>query len=365
MSNEVMKSDAFQKKVKTMLGLTYLTRAKLDGFNGNHYILKDIYVNSTKNTSQIHYLGWDDPQKIPFYPDTDSYRGATSGSKYNKELLVPNERMIEYDFAEAYTNIMRNYKLPSNVYLENVRFDKEKLLERLVSYDKPQPYKELSTFVFVKVAIEAIAKESTYTAFGSHFQPYKELSTFVFVKVAIEAIAKESTYTAFGSHFQQYRKNLSRTLTVTEIELKLIMDFYDVKALEILETYTFRTRKGLLEDYFEKIDRLKEDEETKFFYKMLRNKIYGTIGKRELSTHEAKIFKFPMYNRAFSSMVAGVFRDRIARYEQKYVNSEYGLVLIKTDGLYFKKEVPEFEALNKKGIVKKKVHVITDHDVKN
>ncbi|EAL7691336.1 hypothetical protein DVE55_09380, partial [Campylobacter jejuni] len=151
-------------------------------------------------------------------------------------------------------------------------------------------------------------------------------------KVAIEAIAKESTYTAFGSHFQQYRKNLSRTLTVTEIELKLIMDFYDVKALEILETYTFRTRKGLLEDYFEKIDRLKEDEETKFFYKMLRNKIYGTIGKRELSTHEAKIFKFPMYNRAFSSMVAGVFRDRIARYEQKYVNSEYGLVLIKTDG---------------------------------
>lgn len=333
MSNEVMKSDAFQTKVKTMLGLTYLTRAKLDGFNGNHYILKDIYVNSTKNTSQIHYLGWDDPQKIPFYPDTDSYRGATSGSKYNKELLVPNERMIEYDFAEAYTNIMRNYKLPSNVYLENVRFDKEKLLERLASYDKPQPHKELSTFVFVKVAIEAIAKESTYTA--------------------------------FGSHFQQYRKNLSRTLTVTEIELKLIMDFYDVKALEILETYTFRTRKGLLEDYFEKIDRLKEDEETKFFYKMLRNKIYGTIGKRELSTHEAKIFKFPMYNRAFSSMVAGVFRDRIARYEQKYVDSEYGLVLIKTDGLYFKKEVPEFEALNKKGIVKKKVHVITDHDVKN
>jgi len=65
-----------------------------------------------------------------------------------------------------------------------------------------------------------------------------------------------------------------------------------------------------------------------FFYKMLRNKIYGTIGKRELSAHEAKIFKFPMYNRAFSSMVAGVFRDRIARYEQKYVNSEYGLVLI-------------------------------------
>lgn len=66
MSNEVMKSDAFQTKVKTMLGLTYLTRAILDGFNGNHYILKDIYVNSTKNTSQIHYLGWDDPQKYLF-----------------------------------------------------------------------------------------------------------------------------------------------------------------------------------------------------------------------------------------------------------------------------------------------------------
>ena len=54
MSNEVMKSDAFQKKVKTLLGFSNLTRAKLDGFNGNHYILKDIYVNSTKNTSQIH-----------------------------------------------------------------------------------------------------------------------------------------------------------------------------------------------------------------------------------------------------------------------------------------------------------------------
>lgn len=333
MNNELMKSEEFQNKIKKMLGLTYLTRAKLDDFNGNHYILKDIYVNSSKNTSQIHYLGWDDPQKIPFYPDTDSYRGATSGNKYNKELLVPNEQMVEYDFTEAYTNIMKNYKLPSNVYLENVSFDKNKLLARFENYDKPQPYRDLSTFVFVKVAIEAVAKEDTYTG--------------------------------FGSHFLQYRKNLSRTLTVTEIELKLIIDFYDVKFLEIIETFTFRNRKGLLEDYFKKIDKLKEDEETRFFYKLLRNKIYGTIGKRDLSAHQAKIFKFPMYNRAFSSMVAGVFRDRIARYEQKYVNSEYGLVLIKTDGLYFKKEVPEFEMLHKKGIVKKKNHIITDNYVNN
>lgn len=331
MDKDLIKSNDFQQKIKFMLGLNYLTRAKLDGFNGNLYILKHIWKNTTKSTSQFHFLGWDDPSKIPYYPDSDSYRGATSGSKYNKELLIPNEKMIEYDFTEAYTNIMRTYSLPSNVYLENAKFDADKIIDRMKSYDKPQPYRELSTLVFVNVYIEAIAKDDTYTA--------------------------------FGSHFQQYRRTLSRTLTISEIELKLIMDFYDVKHLEILETYTFRCRKGMLDDYFKIIDQLKDDEETLPFYKMLRNKIYGTIGKRELNDYEKQIFNFPMYNRAFSSMVAGVFRDRIARYEQKYVNSEYGLVLIKTDGLYFKKEVPEFEALAQRGIVKKKEHVITDDDV--
>ena len=53
-------------------------------------------------------------------------------------------------------------------------------------------------------------------------------------------------------------------------------------------------------------------------------------------------------------MVAGVFRDRMVRYEQKYVHSAYGLLKIRTDGLYFRSEVPEFEELYKLGVVKKK-----------
>lgn len=332
MANEVIKDPAFQYKLKSALGLTYLTRARLDGFNANHYILKDIWKNTTKTSSQFHFLGYDDPELIPFYPESDSYRAATSGSKYNKELLVIGEKLIEYDFTEAYTNIMRNYKLPSNIYLANVKMDKEKLLERLSKYDAAQPYRNLSTFMFVEVYIEAFANENTYTT--------------------------------YGSHFAQYGKVIARSMTITEIELKMILDFYDVKALEVINCHTFRCRQGMLDDYFEKIDVLKEDEETLFFYKMLRNKIYGTIGKLKLNPQEANIFKFPMYNRAFSSMVSAVFRDRIARYEQKYVFSEYGLVLIKTDGLYFRKEVPEFERLYQKGIVKKKEHIINEEHLK-
>lgn len=332
MANEILNEPEFQKKIKTILGLTYLTRARLDGFNSNHYILKDIWKNTKKNNSQFHFLGWDDPKNIPFYPSNDSYRATTSGSIYNRELIAMNEMMIEYDFNEAYTNIMRKYKLPSNVYLENVKMTKEKVLERLSRYDRPHPYRDLDTFIFLKVEIQGYAREDTYID---------------------------------DSHFSYYTKNLSQTLTITEIELKLIMDFYDIKKLNVLETYTFRCRQGMLDDYFKKIDPLKEDEETLFFYKMLRNKVYGTIGKGKLSDHESKIFRFPMYNRAFASATVGIFRDRMIRYEQKYVNSEYGLIMIKTDGIYFKKEVPEFEALYRKGIVKRNVHVITMDHFKN
>lgn len=315
--------------LKESLGLTYLTRATLDPYSANKYLLKDIWKNNKK--SQIHNLGWDDPKEIPFYPDGDAYRAATSGSQYNKNFLVVGQKMIEYDFNEAYTNIMRTYALPSNTFLTNASFDREKIEKRFAEYDPKHPFRKLSTFVFLTVEIIAEAKPDTYTEWGSAFYNYSK--------------------TMYGQY------------TLSEVELKLILDFYDVKKLEVVDSYVFRNRQGLLEDYFQRVDVLKERPETVKLYKAMRNKIYGTIGAVQLKKVDEKIFKFPIYNRAFSSAVAGIFRDRMSRYEQKYVNSEYGLVMIKTDGIYFVKEVPEFELFTKAGIVKKKIHVINEDDV--
>lgn len=324
-------ADFNQEKLKQALGLEYLTRAKLDSYTANLYLLKDIWKNNRK--SEIHNLGFEDPAEIPFYPVGDSYKASTSGSKYNHELIIENEMMIEYDFSEAYTNIMRTYYLPSNTYLDKVKYTTDKMESRLLSYPDKQPYREMKTFTFFKVDISAVAKDGTYTEWGSMFSSYTQFMTGVMV--------------------------------FSEVELKLIYDFYDIKKIELLENYTFRCKQGLLNDYFERIDELKlqDDEGLLRIYKQMRNKIYGTIGKTGLNAADEKNFKFPIYNRAFSSMVAGVFRDRIARYEQKYVNSDYGLIMIKTDGLYFRKEVPEFENLYEKGIVKRKVHVISSDDV--
>lgn len=350
--------DVVQSEIKRILKLEYLNRAKLDAYSSNLYLLKDLYVNSRSKKDGIRHLGYERPEDIPFFPEGFSYRAATSGSKYNEELLVLQETMVEYDFSEAYTNIMRTYALPSNTYLPSVSFDKEKLVQRFDAYNKMK-------------------------------HPYRDMKTFLFFKIKISAIGYDETYTEWGSAFQDYTKYLQDEITISEIELKLIFDHYAIIELEVLETYGFRCRKGLLNEYFERLDPLKQspDKEIGDLYKGMRNKLYGTIGKRELSQHESRILDLPDYyleekgidratlrneqsitpifNRAFSSAVAGIFRDRIARLEQKYVKSEYGLVLIRTDGLYFRKEVPEFEKWVAAGIVKKKVHTITDDYIKN
>lgn len=323
-----------QQQLKELLGLEYLTRAKLDAYNANLYLMRDIVVNQKK--SKIHKLGWEDPKAIPFYPMGDSYRAPTAGAKYNTEVVALGEKMIEYDFKEAFPTIMRSHKLPSNTFLKNVSYDREKLEKRFSEYSEKQPYKNLSTFSFVTVEITATAKENTYTE--------------------------------YGSAFDRYRKNFMQTITLSEIELKLIYDFYDIKKLNVLETYTFRTQEGLLEDYFSRIEKVKEagnsNPEMLKNYKKMRNKAYGVVGKLKLSELDKRVFKIPIYNRAYSAMVAGVFRDVMARYEQKYVNTEYGLLMIKTDGIYFKNEVPEFEKLAQVGMVRKHIHTITENSFK-
>lgn len=330
-----------QEEIKRILQLEYLTRAKLDAYNGNLYLLRDIFRNQKK--SKIHRLGWKDPKEIPFYPTAGAgFVASTSGSQYNIDQIIVGKEKIEYDFSEAYTNIMRSYYLPSNTFLSSIKYDCQKIKKRFAEYHKTRPYRELKTFIFMTVDIKAIANESTYTEWGGML----------------------ANYTRF----------LTGIITVSEIELKLIYDFYEIKQLVVLDSFVFQTCKGMLDDYFSRIDKLKNNELTNKYYKGMRNKIYGTIGKLEMTAADRK-FQFPddmpgnpkfaPYNRAFSAMVAGVFRDRIARYEQKYVNSEYGLINIRTDGLYFRKEVPEFEKLHAAGVVKKKIHVITEEDLTN
>lgn len=321
-------SDDLQSELKKALGLEYLTKKNLDAYNANLFLLKDIWKNNKKST--VKYLGWEDPQNIPYFPEGSAFKASSSLSKYNTNQLVFGAEMIEYDFSEAYTNIMRNYALPSNTYLKN-KPDTDKVLARMCNYEKKHPYRELSTFWFIQMDIEAIKKETTHAAEGSMFSIYGDVLS-------------------------------ARNLILSEIELKLIFDFYNVKKLEVKDGHMFRTRKGMLNEYFERLDRIKDLEifkEAKT-YKKMRNKLYGQIGKFELGAYGEKVFRFPIYNRAFSSMVAAVFRDVMIRYEQKYVNSEYGLLFIRTDGIYFKKEVPEFETLAAAGVVKKKIHTIGD-----
>lgn len=328
---EVKKETEAEKELKKVLGLQWVTRTRLEAYNANQYLFRDICHNQPKSDI-TRYLGWDDPAKIPYYPmPGEGYKGATSGSDYNIELMIPGEQKIEYDFREAYTNIARRYALPSNTFLNHVKYDREKIEQRFAEYPKKLPYANMSTFAFLDVEISAIAKEDTYTKWGSHFQNYTE-----------------AMYQA--------------RMHVTEIELKLIYDYYDIKELIIHDSFVFRCRKNLLADYFNRIDLLKDNELTQQYYKAMRNKAVGLIGKTKLQTIDEKAFKYPFYNRAFSAMVYGVFRDVIARYEQKYVYSPYVLLKIKTDGLYFLKEVPEFEKLHQLGIVKKKVSLITEED---
>lgn len=337
-------SYALSEELKKVLHMTYLTRAKLEPFNANKYLLKDIWKNSTKK-SGIHSLGWERPENIPFYPggekNPESYRASTSGGKYNSERIVVGEKVVEYDFNEAYTNILRNYALPSNTFLPNAKFDTEKIKNRLAEYDRPHPYRELKTFVFVECYIWASAKEGTFVGASN---------------------SRSSMLEVYGRSFDGTQE-IDRKMIVSEIELKLIFDFYDVKEFLVYGTYTFRTKKDLLKEYFERVAPLKENELTKKAYKAMRNKLYGQISALKLGKIDENIFQFPMYNRAIGAFVTGVFREKMVRYEQKYVNSEYGLIMIKTDGLYFLKEVPEFEKLYKAGVVKKKEHVITEEDV--
>ncbi|EHZ0460508.1 hypothetical protein K5G30_002390 [Enterococcus faecalis] len=326
--------EQYQEKLKDLLGLSYLTRAKIDAYSANLYLLKDIVLNQKK--SKVHKLGWTDPEAIPFYPIGDSFRAPSSGSGYNLETVAIGEKMIEYDFKEAYPTIMRSHKLPSNTFLKNVSYDRDKIEKRFSEYPEKQPYKRLSTFSFFKV--EIVAKR------------------------------KEETYWDKNSFLARYPGNLMETITLSEIELKLLYDFYDIKKLNVLDSYTFRTQDNLLEDYFSRIEKVKEagkiDSGMLKNYKKMRNKCFGLIAKGELGNFAKDRFEIPIYNRAYSAMVAGVFRDVMARYEQKYVHSEYGLLLIKTDGIYFKKEVPEFEKLLQVGMVRKHIHTITEDSFK-
>lgn len=325
----------YQKELKEALGIGYLDR-KLDAYSANLFLLRDICWNQPK--SAIHHLGYEDPEAIEFYPADDSFRASTSGTKYNINKIKVGDSKIQYDFTEAYTNIMRSYSLPSNSYLGHVTYDREKLETRLNSYT------------------------------GNH--PYRDMKTFLFVRVDITARAKNGVYLGDGGMLADYRNKMIGEFTLTEIELKLIYDFYDVYDLTVIESHVFRCRKNMLADYFERLDKTKENARILQFYKPMRNKIFGQISKLELSAFDKGLLRpddpkkaFPIRNRAFGSAVTGIFRDKMARYEQKYVDSEYNLFDIRTDALYFTKEVPEFERLVPVGIVKKKTGIIMEDDL--
>lgn len=328
--------EEYQQELKEVLGIGYMKKS-MDSYSAILYTLRDICWNNKK--SAIHRLGYEDPEAIPFYPIGDSSRASTSGTKYNMDKINIGDKKVQYDFVEAYPSIMRAYSMPTNSYLGHLTYDREKLEKRLFGYT------------------------------GNH--PYRDMKTFLFLKVEINARAKEGFYLGHNSQMSEYREKLDGVWTLTEIELKLIYDFYDVYDLIVLKTHAFRCEKNLLIDYFDRIDKLKKNPRTLKFYKEMRNTAYGIINKLELKKFDESLLvpddprkKFPVRNRAYGSALTGIFRDKMVRYEQKYVNSEYGLWDIRTDALFFTKEVPEFEQLVPVGVVKKKTGIITEADFK-
>jgi hypothetical protein len=327
-----IKNDAFQSKIKELLNMTYLTKAKLDPFSANMYLLKDILKNNQKTT--LTNLGWENPTDIPFNPDGLSYQGPTSGSRYNQDKINFGDKKVMYDFNAFFASIMRNYSLPSNTFLSSVKMTHDKIIDRLDSYASRYPYKNLKTFVFVKIDIHAAAKPGVHIDTGSMLYGWTKVI---------------------------YQKNI----VISEIELKIICDYYDVKDLKIIDSYVFRCRNDLFVDYFDRIDILASDSDQDVvkFHKGMRNRLYGLVGKHRLTDAQANVFSIPIYNRACASFVGAVARDIMLRLEQKYVNSEYDMFMIKTDGIYFKREVPEFEKLLQAGVVKKEVSTIDNDDI--
>lgn len=326
--------------LKKLLHMEYLTKRAIDSYSAIFYLLKDIWRNSRSKKAPIFSLGYETPKSIPFYPGGNgkfdkSYLGPTSGTQYNDDLIVNGDQMVEYDIRQAYTSVMRSYALPSNKLFDGVKMTTEKLEKRFADYEsKRHPYRDLKTLAFIDCKIAARAKPDTYLGRGAMLQ------------------------TNYGNSL------MSSNLIVSEIELKAIFDFYDVMSFSVNDSFVFQTKKGLLQDYFDRIEVIRVyaeaagDQLLLDAYKDMRNKVYGAVGRVELLENSGSVFKFPMYNRAFSSMVSGVVRDTMLRYEQKYVNSEYGLIMIKTDGIYFKNEVPEFNRAVELGAFRRHDHLI-------
>lgn len=332
MADQTIYSPEMQSKIKQLVGLGWMSKGKLDYFSTIKYLLMDIHRKNKK--TGVHFLGFDTPEEQPFLVPTSAYRASTSSSIYNPNLIEAGKTKIEYDFNEAYSVIMRNYPLPSNTVL-NVKYDTDKALDRIIVRPDHRAYVDLNTYSIFLVTFSGKAKKGTYA------DPDGQ------------------------GMLADYGMNpiTPKPIWISEIELKILIDFYELETLNVLSSYTYLCKKGLLKEYFERIEPLKTDPDTLKLYKSLRTRIFGAIGQKTLNKGEKDVFnKYQMYNRAYSSMVAGVFRDQMVRYEQKYVDSEYGLIQIKTDGLYFREPVPEFENLYRKGVVKKKVHTITQED---
>ena len=84
-------------------------------------------------------------------------------------------------------------------------------------------------------------------------------------------------------------------LYVTDVDLQLIKDFYDIEYLHIIETITFKAVKAsyLFKDYIDKyakmkIDHAKEKDAPYHIAKLLQNSLYGKFG----SSYELETYKF-------------------------------------------------------------------------
>ncbi|MGG5368382.1 hypothetical protein [Enterococcus sp. DIV0240a] len=373
--------EELQLKISRTLG--FAPSRKYDHRNTCLYICRKIFQEANSNTAFLK-LGWRAPEDMPEYETIRMASvGTSSFSRYNNDLFEQNNQRIEYDFVQAYKQIITRFFLPTNVFLEKAYKAEtaEEKTEKFLRHMQP------------------LFETTDLTSKGFVVSPFKPtedkkfLNTFTFLRCEIRGgRPKEETFIGNDDNSSNallsgkrtvhnqllFGKSLIGEYYLSEVEIKQIHDYYnidlyDIRQFKVLDTYTFRTAMGVADEYYNEIEKIKEIDHplAERFYKDVRNYFHGFVGSnkgdvknytktmfgkdniKDLKARSKALGNAGVFSKAYQNALYSIWRDLLLRYEQKYVNQ--GLLAIKTDALVFDREIPEFEALTRAGVVRKKI----------
>lgn len=380
---EQLYKDDEELQIEICRSLGLVPSRKYDHRNTCLYVCRKIFQQANGKTPFLK-LGWRSPDDMPNYETIRMASiGTSSFSRYNNDLFENSPKRIEYDFVQAYKQIITRFFLPTNVILEKAYKGEtaEERTEKLLRHLQP---------------ILEMGDRNKNDFVVSPFKPSEDkkfLGTFTFVRCEIKG-GRPKKETFIGDDDNSSNALLSGKRTVhnqllfgkvllgeyylSEVEIKQIYDYYDIdlfdiRQFKVLDTFTFKTAMGIADEYYNEIQKIKEINHplADRFYKDVRNYFHGFIGSnkgdvknytktmfgkdniKDLSARKEALDNAGVFNKAYQNALYSIWRDLLLRYEQKYVNN--GLLAIKTDALIFDREIPEFEALARAGVVRKKI----------